>query len=194
MNLLDLILIAILAASVAAGFKSGFTRAAFGVVATVFGIVLGFWFYGVPAVYIQRMISMPDTIANILGFVVVYGAVTLAGAFAGGLIATLFKWTGLGWMDRLLGVGFGFVRGALIVIASVAILMAFTPRPTPNWMSESRILPYAIDASDQTAQLAPRGLKDEFAAGLASVRGIWDKQLKRARERGEQALEGIGRE
>lgn len=191
MNLLDLLLLGILAASIAAGFKSGFTRAAFGVVATVLGIVLGFWFYGVPAVYVQRMISMPDTVANIIGFVLVYGAVTLVGAFGGGLVATLFKWTGLGWMDRLLGIGFGFVRGALIVIASVAILMAFTPRPAPNWMTDSRILPYAIDASNQVAQLAPRGLKDEFAVGLASVRGIWDEQLKRARERGEQALEGI---
>ena len=191
MNLLDLILIGILAASVAAGFKSGFTRAAFGLISTVLGILLGFWFYGVPAVYLQRMISMPDMVANIIGFVLVYAAVTVAGAFAGGLIATLFKWTGLGWVDRLLGVGFGLVRGALIVVASVAILMAFTPRPAPNWMTGSRALPYAVGASDQVAGLAPRKLKDEFAQGLASVREIWQQQLERARQRGEDALKGL---
>jgi len=190
-NLLDLILIGILAASVAAGFKSGFTRAAFGLISTVLGILLGFWFYGVPAVYVQRIISMPDMVANIIGFVLVYGAITVAGALAGGLIAALFKWTGLRWVDRLLGVGFGLVRGALIVIAAVALLMAFTPRPAPNWMTGSRLMPYAVGGSDQIAQFAPRRLKDEFVQGLASVQEIWEEQLKRARERGEEALQEI---
>jgi len=101
-----------------------------------------------------------------------------------------FKWTGLSWLNRLLGAAFGFARGALIGVAFVAALLAFAPKPIPNWMVTSRLLPYAIDASDICASIAPAAVKDAIRAGMQEIRKDWEDQLKKAkRKKGERDSE-----
>jgi membrane protein required for colicin V production len=181
-SLLDLLLAVILLWSVVAGIRAGFARAGVGFFAAIGGILLGFWFYGSPGAIYARWIESPAT-ANLLGFFTVFFATIAVGALLGKLLSKIFKWTGLSWLDRLLGAGFGAVRGALIAVAFVAVLMAFTPRPTPNWMVNSRLLPYALEASGVAASLAPRALKDAFAESLAEIRAAWSEELKKARRR-----------
>jgi membrane protein required for colicin V production len=181
-SLLDLLLAVILLWSIVAGIRVGFARAGVGFFAAMGGILLGFWFYGFPAAMYARWIESPAT-ANLLGFFTVFFATVAAGTLLGKLFSKLFKWTGLSWLDRLLGAGFGAVRGALIGVAFVAVLMAFTPRPAPNWMVSSRLLPYAVEASEVAASLAPRGLKDAFAESLEEIRTAWAEELKKARRR-----------
>ena len=86
--------------------------------------------------------------SNMLGFFFVFLMFLSAGAMIGKLLSKLFKWTGLSWLDRLLGGVFGLVRGALMAVVVVAIIMAFTPKPMPTWMVGSEVLPYVIDASN----------------------------------------------
>jgi len=185
-NLLDLLLIVILAGSVAAGFVAGFARAAIGFVAVIGGILCGFWFYGIPANWLHRYISS-TTASNILGFMVVFFGFQLAGGIVAKIIAKLFRWTGLSFVDRILGAGFGAVRGALVAVAFVAVLMAFTPSPPPNWMVNSTLLPYAIDASHVCAALAPRALTEAFRTSMDEVRNVWDAQLRKSREHGDKS-------
>jgi uncharacterized membrane protein required for colicin V production len=83
----------------------------------------------------------------------------------------------------LLGGAFGVVRGGLMAVAFVAVLMAFTAKPLPNWMVDSKLLPYAVDASDMCASLAPQALKEAFEDGLREVRKAWDEQLKKNKNR-----------
>lgn len=178
MNLLDLLLAIIVAASVAAGFMAGFARAGVGFIASITGVLCGFWFYGIPADWIHRHLSS-RTASNLLGFFLVFFAFVFVGALIGYLLAKLFKWTGLTWLDRLLGGAFGLVRGGLIAVGFIAVLMAFTPKPTPAWMVDSRLLPYAIDTSDLLATLAPRPVKDAFRDSMRDIRMAWDRQLKK---------------
>jgi membrane protein required for colicin V production len=184
-NLLDVLLIVIVAGSVATAFAEGFARAAIGFVAVVGGILCGFWFYGIPAEWLHHYISSNNTLVNILAFLIVFVGFQLAGGILGKILATFFRWTGLSFLDRIMGAGFGFVRGVLFAVAFVAVLMAFTPSsPPPNWMVNSTLLPYAIDASHVCAALAPRALTDAFGASMDEVRKAWDDQVKRAAERG----------
>ena len=182
MNLLDILLVIMIGASVAAGWMAGFARVGIGFLATVCGLLFGFWFYGIPAAWIHQHIQSV-AVSNLLGFLTVLAIFNLVGALIGKLLSMLFKWTGLSWLDRLMGAGFGFVRGALIAIAFVAVLMAFTPRPLPNWMIDSQILPYAIDGSDICASLAPSGIKNAFREALTDVRKAWDEQLKHKKKK-----------
>jgi len=99
------------------------------------------------------------------------------------MLAKLFRWTGLSWLDRLLGGAFGFVRGGVIAIAFVAVLLAFTSKPLPSWMVDSKVLPYAIDASDMCAALAPGAIKDGFRESMAEIRKLWDEQLKKKKKK-----------
>ena len=178
MNLLDLLLVVIVGASVATGFMAGFARVGIGFIAAVCGLLFGFWFYGIPAEAIHRHINS-ITASNLLGFFVVFFGFVFAGALIGKLLSSLFKWTGLTWLDRLLGGAFGFVRGALVAVVFIAVLMAFNPTPPPNWMVDSKILPYAIDASDICAALAPRAIKEAFRDSMRDIRKAWDEQLKK---------------
>jgi membrane protein required for colicin V production len=183
LNLLDLLLLAIVAASVAAGFVAGFARGVIGFVAVIGGILFGLWFYGMPAEWLENHGVHAHAAASILGFLVVFFTFQLAGGITGKIIAKLFKWTGLSVVDRLLGAGFGLVRGVLAAVAFVAVMLAFTPSPIPNWMVNSTLLPYAMDASHLCASLAPRALTDAFRRSMDEVRKAWDDQSHKSLDR-----------
>jgi len=184
-SLLDLVLILIVGGSVVSGFLSGFARAGVGFLAAIIGVLFGFWFYGIPAVWIHKFISSV-AVSNLVGFLVVFVACLVLGGLIGKLLSKLFKWTGLSWLDRLMGAGFGFVRGALIAVAFVSVLLAFTPRPMPAWMTGSFLLPYAIDTSNVLASLAPRALKDPVRDAVREIRQAWDDEVRKSKRREEK--------
>ena len=68
--------------------------------------------------------------------------------------------------------------------------MAFTPRPVPNWMVDSKVLPYALGASDFFAALAPNALKEAFRESLRDIRKAWDDQLKK-KQKGRSDLKKV---
>ena len=182
MSLLDLIVAVLVAASVVGGFVAGFARGGIGFLAAISGVLCGFWFYGIPAAEVHKHLRSL-TASNLIGFFAVYLGTVLVGALLGKLLAKLFKWSGLSWLDRVMGAMFGLVRGALIAVALIAVLLAFTPKPTPNWMVSSAVLPYAIDASNMLAALAPNAVKEAFRESMREIRRIWDEQLREARRK-----------
>ena len=181
MSLLDLLVVIVVGASVAAGFVAGFARVGIGFIAAVLGVVFGFWFYGIPAAWVHNYLNSTAA-SNVIGFLLVFWAFLMAGAVLAKLISKLFKWTGLSWLDRLLGAAFGLVRGTLITVAMVAVLLAFTPKPMPNWMVQSQVLPYAMEASSAVSALAPNAIKNAFRESMLELRRLWDEQLRKSRE------------
>jgi membrane protein required for colicin V production len=104
----------------------------------------------------------------------------------GKLLAKLFKWTGLGWLDRLLGGAFGLVRGALLAVITVAVIMSFTPKPLPTWMTGSEVLPYVLDASNFCSKLAPDAVKDAFRDSMFEIRKLWEEELRKKHQKQEK--------
>src|SRR5690349_1186108 len=147
MNWIDLLLLAVVGFSVLSGFSAGFARTGVGFAATVLGILIGFWTYGIAANYVLDYVSS-RAIANLIGFFLIFTGIVLLGALVGRLLAMLFKWIGLSWFDRLLGGAFGIVRGIVMAVAVTTVLLAFAPNPPPRSIVESRTMPYVIDASN----------------------------------------------
>src|SRR6202035_397300 len=106
----------------------------------VTGVLFGFWFYGIPGAWIHKYVSS-ITFSNLAGFFVVFLACVALGGLIGQLLSKLFKWTGLSWLDRIMGAGFGLIRGGVAAVAFVSGLMAFAPKAVPNWMTGSLLLP-----------------------------------------------------
>jgi len=181
-SLLDLLLLVIVGSSIVAGFVAGFARASLGVIAAIAGLLFGFWFYGVPGSRIHEYVRSV-ALSNLLGFLLVFFVFVFAGALAGKILTKFFKWTGLSWLNRLMGAGFGLLRGSLVAVAFVAVLMAFTPKPPPNWMTGSMLLPYAIDASNVCVALAPRELKEAVRETMNEVRKAWDEELQKSKHK-----------
>ncbi len=186
MNLLDLLLVVIVGVSIATGFLAGFARVGVGFIALVSGLVFGFWYYNVPAAWIRDHWTMSVNASNMLGFFVVFLMFVSAGAMIAKLLSKLFKWTGLTWLDRLLGGAFGLVRGVLMAVICVAAIMAFTPRPLPTWMVGSEVLPYVLDASNLCSKLAPEAVKEAFRDSTFEIRKLWEEELAKKRKKQEK--------
>lgn len=181
MSLLDLLVVIVVGASMAAGFVAGFARVGIGFAAAILGIVFGFWFYGIPAGWVHQYMKS-TTASNLIGFLLVFWAFLAVGALLAKLCSKVFKWTGLSWLDRLLGGAFGLVRGMIIAIALIAVLLAFTPKPMPNWMVKSEVLPYAMEASSTISKLAPNPIRTAFRESMYELRRLWAEQLQNSRE------------
>jgi membrane protein required for colicin V production len=182
MNLLDLLLAVIVGGSVIAGFISGFTKAALGMIAAFAGVLLGFWFYDVPGAWFVGMTGS-TTVANLFGFFVVFLVVLAAGALLARLVSGLFKLVGLSFLDRLAGAAFGLARGVFVAAAAVAVLAAATPRPVPHWMKNSVLLPYALGASDLASSLAPKALKDGLTGSIGEIKKAWSDEVEKAKRK-----------
>lgn len=161
MTSLDWVLAAVLAASTIAGLMSGFARVVVGLAAGIFAVLLGFWFYRMPAVWFAEYFESKAA-AAVLGFLVIFLGVMILGGILGRLLSAIFKWAGLSWLDRLMGGALGFARGFVAVAGIVAVMTAFAPTPQPQWMAKSELVPYAMGFSKVLAVVAPRDLRDRF--------------------------------
>ena len=175
MNWIDILVLLVIGLSVLSGLMAGFARVGVGFIATMLGIFLGFWCYGVVAAYVLDYVSS-KAIAHLVGFFVIFIGVVLIGAVVGRLLAKFFKWVGLSWFDRILGGTFGLVRGIVMAAALITVLLAFAPSPPPRSVVESKSLPYVIDASNILAALTPREIKEAFHDTTDKVRKIWSEQ------------------
>ncbi|MCC6294895.1 MAG: CvpA family protein [Bryobacterales bacterium] len=178
MNWLDVVLGFVLAGSVAAGLARGFIRVAIGFGAAIVGLLCGLWLYGTAGSFFLDYVSS-RAVANFIGFTLVFLAILLGGTLIGKLLAIIFKWAGLSWLDRLAGGVFGLVRGVLIGTVIVLAVMAFTLKPPPKAVLDSRLAPYVVDAAHVMAMMAPRELREGFAHSYEQAKKAWEDTIKR---------------
>ena len=178
MNWLDIVLIIVVGASVLGGLVKGFARMMVGFIAAIVAVICGMWFYGTAGYYLLPYVSHKG-IANLLGFLAIFFGIVLLGAVAGKLLGLIFKWTGLSWLDRLMGVGFGVLRGLLLAVAFVLALMAFSPTKPPDSVVGSRFAPYVIDAAHICAAVAPREVKEGVKESYEKVRRAWSELIEK---------------
>ena len=172
-NWLDIILAVIVIISAVAGLRTGFARVTIGLGATVIALIAGFWSYRMVAAEIESRINIGARAASIIGFLLVFAAVMLAGAVLAAIMAHLFRWMGLSWFDHLLGGIAGFLRGVLVIAAVADILVAYAPSPVPAFLGNSLVLPYATGVAGTLADLAPRELRDSFDQRMDALRHFW---------------------
>src|SRR5580693_1265461 len=173
MNWLDIVLLLVVAASVYMSFRKGLSREIIGLVSVVLALLLGIWFYGTAAAFIQPHVSS-RTAANLGGFLLVFVAVLLLGHLVSYVVGKFLKVTGLSIVDHLLGAGFGAARGVLIVVALLMGVMAFadTNHP-PAAVVHSRLAPYVAGAAQLFADVAPHELKEGFRKTYTEVKSAW---------------------
>jgi membrane protein required for colicin V production len=178
MNWLDVVLLAILAASVAMSFRKGLSREVIGLASVVLAIVLGIWFYGAAGAWLIPYLSS-RALANFAGFLLVFCGVMLVGHLVSYIVGRFLKVTGLSIFDHLLGAVFGAVRGILISVAVIMAIMAFSQGDKPpSSVVNSRTAPYVVDAARAFAALAPHELKEGFRKTYDQVKTAWGKALE----------------
>jgi len=121
MNWLDIAIVLIVAFFATTAFSAGLIRELVTLVSAVVGVVVAGLFYDDLARDVLVFIDNKDT-ASIVAFLVLLGAIYLAGQ----LIAIMLKQVAavllLGWADRLGGALFGLLKGLVVV---EVLLIAF---------------------------------------------------------------------
>jgi uncharacterized membrane protein required for colicin V production len=102
----------------------------------------------------------------------------LLGAAASYVIGKFLRITGLSMVDHALGAAFGALRGALIAIALVMVVMAFSKDgQPPESIVRSRTAPYVAGAARMFAAMAPHEMKEGFRKTYDQARKAWGKAL-----------------
>jgi membrane protein required for colicin V production len=164
----DFALLLILAVSMGIGLWRGFVVEVLSL--TVW--IAAFWLsMGLGEDMANRLTGVESVSARLLlGYAGVFIAVLLLGGLVTWLIGKLIANTGLSGTDRVLGLGFGLLRG--LVLACVAVLlMGFTPLPQDAWWQQSRLLPGVQRGAEWMAGFLPQAAAEEirFDAAPAAV-------------------------
>ena len=158
----DIIFGLILLVSAVVGFTRGASReltsALSFIVAAVIAL-LGLRFTGP----LFRSLMDPDwaatTAAILVSFVVAFVTLRLLGAQ---ISKTLHADSALGMLDRLIGLGFGLLRGLVVLgVFNLVFNMATPPDRVPSWVSKSALYPLSTASARVLKVFAPKG------AGLA---------------------------
>lgn len=179
MNWLDILLILVMLLSTVSAARKGFSREVIGIAAAVIGLICGIWFYGLAGSFLLPYVSSPQ-VANFLGFFIVFVGSVILGTIVSAVINRFMKTVGLSWFDRLLGAGFGLVRGTLLSMAVITALVAFAPAvasdSVPASVAQSRIAPYIVAGANFVIAIAPRELKDSFHTHYAQLKSYWEQK------------------
>ena len=178
MNWLDIVILVIVAWSVAIAFRKGLVREILGLASVILALLLGLWFYGTAAAWLAPYLSSRP-LANAAGFMAVFLGVMLLGAVASYVIGKFLRVTGLSMLDHALGAAFGVLRGVLIAIALVMAIMAFAKDgQPPESIVQSRTAPILAGAAGMFAAMAPHEMKEGFRKTYDQARNAWEKALE----------------
>ncbi len=136
---LDIVLLVVLGLSAVVGLWRGFVGAVMSLAVWVAAFWLAFAFGPDVAAMFEPHVDAA-TARWLLGYVSVFLLALVVGGLATWLIGKLVKSTGLSGTDRILGLGFGLVRGA--AVACVLVLVAgFTPLPQEAAWRDAQLVP-----------------------------------------------------
>jgi membrane protein required for colicin V production len=167
MNALDWLLVLLLAYSVVRAFLRGFFQEAFALGGLILGFLFACWFYLPLALDLKGLITSTE-IAELAAFLLILAGTMIFASLLGKLLRHSASAIGLGFVDRLLGAGFGLVRGALLGVALLLAMTAFLP--TAPWIENSHLAPYFLRAAHAVSFVMPSDLKRRALDGLGHLR------------------------
>lgn len=163
MNWADWIIVAVIGISGLISLKRGFVKEALSLVVWIAAFVVAIAFHDRLATLLTEQVSAPSLRA-MLAFAILFIATLIIGALVNALLSALVQATGLSGTDRVLGMVFGFARGALVILALVVVIPMLLPVQQDAWWQQSRIIPHFA-------------LMDEWArttfADLVGVASAW---------------------
>ena len=158
MTIFDLMALLILAASAALGYVRGGAREVATVIAFIIAVLLAVVSLRVTGPIARHAVHigfLANALAILVVFAIVYGVLRLVGRK---LIQKIPGADAGSRADRILGAGFGLVRG---IVALGVLFLLFTvatpPERTPHWVKHAALYPLSQAAGRMLLALAPEG-------------------------------------
>ncbi len=160
---IDIFMLAVMAASVIIGLWRGFVFEVLTLAGWIVGYFFAQWFAADLAPHLP-LDSSRAGLAHAAAFAICFLAAVIAWGLLAKLVRLLLRATPLSLPDRVLGGGFGVLRGSVVLLV-LATIVALTPAAkSPMWMDSvgARWL-------DQTLVMLQPVLPREFASWLPTL-------------------------
>jgi membrane protein required for colicin V production len=158
----DWAIIAVLAISTLMSLRRGFLKEALSLGTWIAAFVVARQFHGPMDQLLETQI-VDSLMRSIAAFAALFVGTLLVGAALGFLLGALINATGLSSTDRVLGMVFGFARGALIVTVVIGLLN-LTPLVNDSWYTNASLVPhFETVAQWALEQLSASGFKPSIS-------------------------------
>jgi membrane protein required for colicin V production len=159
----DWFLLAALVISVLIGVLRGFTREVLGLVSWIVAIVAALVFAPNTLGYLESHIATPS-LRIAASYALVFFVALVLGAIVTSIVSMLVRKSALSGFDRMVGGGFGLVRGVLIGVLLVWVV-GLTPARKDPWWSSSMFIPHLEVLANGFQQLIPEAWHKHVAPG-----------------------------
>ncbi|MDN6318652.1 MAG: CvpA family protein [Marinobacter sp.] len=157
---IDWVIIALITVSTLISLKRGFVKEALSLVTWVGAFILARTFHPQMQALLESTVETP-LVRLIAAFAILFFGTLIVGAIINNMIGHLVRATGLSATDRVLGMGFGLLRGIVVVIVAIAFIR-YTPLAQDTWWRTSVM----IDRLAVVEDWSRRTFGDEFARFL----------------------------
>ena len=145
----DVVMGIVIVVSAVFGLMRGLVREVLSLVIWVAALLLGIAF--ADSIAAMLGLNLSAGLQTAIGFAIVFVAVLVAGALAQRFLGGLVESTGLTGTDRTLGLVFGTVRGAAVVLVALILLRPFAE--SRDWWAESLIAPPLLSFENEVIEL-----------------------------------------
>ena len=169
MNPVDIAAVAILILSAVFGLARGLAREVFGLVAWVAAIFGAIRLFGLVDPTMRRMIENVQ-IADAASYALLFVVLLVVFSVIADLLGRAVRLTPFGGLDRVLGVVFGVVRGAAILVAAYVLVgLAAPPSSWPSVVKQARATPLVYRGAVWAVGLVPQAARPHVAAPDAAA-------------------------
>jgi membrane protein required for colicin V production len=174
----DWIIAAIFLVSVLVGIMRGFIKESLSIISWIVAIWLAMTFCVQAGDFVGQYIEIPNLkFRKWAGFSLIFIGTLFLFAFASYVITKLFVRGPIKGTDRVLGIGFGAVRAAAIVVA-VVIVTRGLGMENSDWWKNSQYLSKFVPFADYVEALMPK----DWQSDPQSDETLKDKAIKKTLE------------
>lgn len=161
MNWFDLIIIGIILVSTLIGLVRGFVKESVSLASWILAGFIAFRYFSVLSELLLPYLDSP-TLRIVIAFAALFLVTLIVGAIVNYLLSEMVSKTKLSGTDKTLGMVFGMVRGALIIVM-IILLADFTPMPNESWWQISITVGYFVEMADWIKSMLPEDIVSRFS-------------------------------
>jgi membrane protein required for colicin V production len=174
MNPFDVFIILVMGYSIVRGLFRGLVKEVSSIIGVLGGFYAAYSYYPMMAKLLSGIIDEKSYL-NILSFLIIFCSILIIISILGVVIKYLLNVAFLGWIDRICGLGFGLIKGLLIVTVLFIIFTTFLSKGAPI-IKKSILAPHVIWISEKMVGLVSDDTKRDFFTKLDEFKKAWKIQ------------------